>query len=65
MYCRQCVRYSITEKLSCKCCGMRLRASPSNRVFKEKVRAKKNEVSAGLYNKKKDVQHPMFSLSDF
>jgi hypothetical protein len=27
----------------CECCGMRLRASPAGSVYKEKVRAKKNE----------------------
>jgi hypothetical protein len=30
--------------LFCECCGMRLRASPANREFKEKVRAKKKDL---------------------
>jgi hypothetical protein len=40
-YCRRCEYYFFTERLFCECCGMRLRASPANREFKEKVRAKK------------------------
>jgi hypothetical protein len=40
-YCRRCEYNFFTKKLFCECCGMRLRASPSNREFKEKVRAKK------------------------
>jgi hypothetical protein len=28
----------------CECCGMRLRASPAAGAYKEKVRAKKNEL---------------------
>jgi hypothetical protein len=31
--------------LFCECCGMRLRASPANREYKEKVRAKKRLVT--------------------
>jgi hypothetical protein len=34
-----------TDRLFCECCGMRLRASPSNREFKEKVRAKKKTLT--------------------
>ena len=34
------------ERLFCECCGMRLRASPANREFKEKVRAKKKLIAA-------------------
>jgi hypothetical protein len=30
--------------LFCECCGMRLRASPTNRESKEKVRAKKKLI---------------------
>ncbi len=41
--CRRCEYYFFTERLFCECCGMRLRSSPTNREFKEKVRAKKNE----------------------
>jgi hypothetical protein len=44
---------------------MQLRGSPSAREYKEKVRAKKNEVTSGLYNKKRDVKDPKFALSDF
>jgi hypothetical protein len=41
-YCRRCEYYFVTTELFCKCCGMRLRGSPSGREYKEKVRAKKN-----------------------
>jgi hypothetical protein len=40
-YCSQCECYLITHEMFCKCCGMRLRASPVRGVSKEKVRAKK------------------------
>jgi hypothetical protein len=30
----------------CECYGMRLRGSPAGRVYKEKVRAKKNQFSS-------------------
>jgi hypothetical protein len=43
-YCRRCECYFITERMFCECCGMQLRASPAGRVYKEKVRAKKNEL---------------------
>ena len=43
-YRRRCEYYFFTERLFCECCGMRLRASPANREFKEKVRARKNEL---------------------
>ena len=42
--CRRCEYYFFTERLFCECCGMRLRASPANREYKEKVRAKKRSV---------------------
>jgi hypothetical protein len=32
----------------CECCGMQLRASPKARVYKEKVRAKKNELKPAI-----------------
>jgi hypothetical protein len=38
----------ITERLFCECCGMRLRASPANQEYKEKVRAKKDELSSHI-----------------
>jgi hypothetical protein len=41
---RRCEYYFLTERLFCECCGMRLRASPANREYKEKVRAKKRLV---------------------
>ena len=44
-FCRRCEYYFFTERLFCECCGMRLRASPTNREFKEKVRAKKRLVT--------------------
>jgi hypothetical protein len=47
-YCRRCEYYFFTERLFCECCGMRLRASPTIREFKEKVRAKKNESLSKL-----------------
>jgi hypothetical protein len=43
-YCRRCEYYFFTERLFCECCGMRLRASPANREFKERVRAKKKLI---------------------
>jgi hypothetical protein len=36
----------------CECCGMQLRASPAGRVYKEKVRAKKNELMENVLFKK-------------
>jgi hypothetical protein len=36
--------------LFCECGGMRLRDSPTNKEFKEKVRAKKNEKMWDLQN---------------
>ena len=44
-YCRSCECYIITQDTSCECCGMQLRASPSRRTYKEKVRA--NKKTAG------------------
>jgi hypothetical protein len=45
-YCRRCEYYFVTTELFCKCCGMRLRGSPSGRKYKEKVRAKKKLIAA-------------------
>ncbi|HEU4447823.1 MAG TPA: hypothetical protein VFR94_24330 [Nitrososphaeraceae archaeon] len=42
-YCRRCECYFVTPQMFCECCGMQLRSSPAGRVYKEKVRAKKNE----------------------
>jgi hypothetical protein len=39
------LRDNVQERLFCECCGMRLRASPANREFKEKVRAKKKLIA--------------------
>jgi hypothetical protein len=48
-YCRNCEYYFFTERLFCEYCGMRLRASPANREFKEKFRARKKlNAVAGL-----------------
>ena len=48
-YCRSCEYYFFTERLFCEYCGMRLRASPANREFKEKFRARKKlNAVAGL-----------------
>jgi hypothetical protein len=44
-YCSKCEYYVITSELFCKCCGMRLRASPAAREYKEKVRTKKKLVA--------------------
>jgi hypothetical protein len=35
----------VTQKMFCECCGMRLRASPAGRIYKEKVRAKKKLIA--------------------
>src|ERR687892_1503025 len=35
-YCRRCEYYFFTERLFCEYCGMRLRASPANREYKER-----------------------------
>jgi hypothetical protein len=44
-YCRRCECYFVTPQMFCECCGMRLRASPHcGRVYREKVRAKKNQL---------------------
>jgi hypothetical protein len=51
-YCRRCEYYFFTQKLFCECCGMQLRASPAGRVYKEKVRARKNELIENVLNKK-------------
>jgi hypothetical protein len=40
--------YFITKSISCQCCGMQLRATPTEREFKEKVRAKKKPITAIL-----------------
>jgi hypothetical protein len=39
--------FFIAPKMLCECCGMRLRASPAARIYKEKVRAKKRD-SVGI-----------------
>jgi hypothetical protein len=41
-----------TPKVFCECCGMQLRASPHcGRVYREKVRAKKNELIENVIRK--------------
>ena len=45
---RRCEYPFFTERLFFECCGMRLRASPANREYKEKVRAKKKLIAAVL-----------------
>jgi hypothetical protein len=47
-YCRRCECYFVTIDMFCKCCGMRLRASPTGRVSKEKFRAKKKLIAVVL-----------------
>ena len=44
-YCRRCECYFITKKIFCQCCGMQLRATPAEREFKEKMRAKKKPIA--------------------
>jgi hypothetical protein len=44
-YCRRCEHFFITQKLFYECCGMRLRASPAGREYKEKSRAKKKLIA--------------------
>jgi hypothetical protein len=39
-YCRRREYFFVNPNLFCDCCGMRLRASPAAKVYKEKVRAK-------------------------
>jgi hypothetical protein len=43
-YCRRCEYFFVTPKMLFECCGIRLRASPDRREYKEKVRANKNEL---------------------
>jgi hypothetical protein len=44
----------LTSELFCECCGMRLRASPANREYKEKVRAiKKNQLVEDVVRRRK------------
>jgi hypothetical protein len=40
--------YFITKSISCQCCGMQLRATPTERELKEKIRAKKKPITAIL-----------------
>jgi hypothetical protein len=47
-YCRRCEYYLITTELFCECCGMHLRGSPASREYKEKVRAKKNDLKSDM-----------------
>ena len=49
-YCIRCEFYFVTTELFCECCGMRLRASPANGEYKEKVRAKKNGLAESLWS---------------
>jgi len=44
-YCRRCEYYLPTFRFVCECCGMRLRAGPKAKVYKEKVRAKKKLIA--------------------
>jgi hypothetical protein len=36
-YCRRCECYFITKKIFCQCCGIQLRATPTEKEYKEKV----------------------------
>jgi hypothetical protein len=41
----RCECYFVASQMFCECCGMQLRANPHcGQVYKEKVRAKKNEL---------------------
>src|SRR5918995_3995371 len=42
-YCRRCECYFITNKVFCECCGMQLRATPTERELKEKLNRKKEK----------------------
>src|ERR687898_805513 len=44
-YCRRCECYFTTKSIFCQCCGMQLRATPAEREFKEKMRAKKKPIT--------------------
>ena len=48
-YCRRCEYYFFTDRLFCECCGMRLRGSPTNREYKDRVRAKKKLMAVARY----------------
>jgi hypothetical protein len=52
-YCRRGEYYFFTERLLFECCGTRLRASPTNREFKEKFRLNLlSRPSYSPYNRK-------------
>jgi hypothetical protein len=51
-YYRRCECYFVTIDMFCKCCGMQLRASPAARVYKEKMRIKKNSTPIYFHYKK-------------
>jgi hypothetical protein len=42
-YCRIYECYFITNNIFCQCCGMQLRATPTERELKEKLNRKKKE----------------------
>jgi hypothetical protein len=46
-YCRRCECYFITNKVFCQCCGMQLRATPTERELKEKLNRKIKERGKG------------------
>lgn len=37
-YCRRCECFFVTDKKFCQCCGMQLRLTPSEGVYKEEMR---------------------------
>ena len=61
-HCSKCEYYVITSKLFCECCGMRLRSSPSARAYKEKVRAKKNELMEKVLEEGDDTSYHYYGL---
>src|SRR5919107_3053528 len=57
-FCRRCEYYFFTERLFCECCGMRLRASPANKEYKEKVRSRRKLISKQQMREKHKLTTP-------
>jgi rRNA maturation endonuclease Nob1 len=47
-YCRRCECHFITNKVFCPCCGMQLRTTPIERVYKQKLREGNREKLISL-----------------
>ena len=53
-YCRRCECYFITKNIFCECCGMQLRATPTEKELKEKLNRKKKrkrKLELGIVSK--------------